>query len=406
MTTNTEKSTIIWVLALFMYSSFYIGGHISNGRFIAYASVIILSVVCLISKNMRFKIKYKSFHLYLLSFCLFSLFSSLWAVDSKLAIDKSLDIFWVYVLTMIIALCYQNTNSLDPLLKLIMWIGYAIMIYVFVDHGIGNILELISGKQRISSESINANTLGMMCAYSILINIYYILKEKRIPIYSILSILSLVMLALSSSKKSFVILFVGFFEFILIKNHAERKQIKKILRIMLLVFAVIGLFFAISYLPIFSNISHRFQLLFNYFTGRGSTDNSTMARASLINIGIELFKNKPILGYGMDNAKIFGGQAFNLNYYYLHNNYIELLVDGGVISVLIYYSMFFYYLGSLVKYKDFDDDEYNICLVFFTIIIITDYTLVSYDDRFVFLMSIMIYIKIQMMKKVKLEVKV
>lgn len=406
MKIKAENNRLIWILALLMYFSLQIGGHISYGWILKLLSVALLFGAYLVLNHMCIKVKCKTFYIYLLCFWLFSFLSVLWAVEPNFAFDKSLEILRVCIFTSIIALCYQDANSIDPFLKLIMWLGYMITIYVLIYYGTGNLSNILTARQRISNDSINANTLGMMCAYSILINMYYIVKEKRLPTYSILSVLSVIMIALSSSKKAFIVLIGGLFGFIIMKNHAERNQIKKLLWIVALSIVIIGLIFALSYLPIFSNMANRFRLLLNYFTGRGNTDFSTRARSELVEIGIGLFKSRPFLGVGMDNAKIYGGIAFSFSEYYLHNNYAELLADGGIVGLITYYSMYLYFLFSFIKYRNLKDDEYIMCVVLFATQLIIDYAMVSYDDRVVFLMSLMFYIKILMMKKEKYEVKV
>lgn len=404
MNINTEKSKAIWILSLVTYATLYIGGHFEGGWIFAYISVIVLALSCLFLKRFKICIKYAPFHIYLLLFCVFCYLSAFWAENPAFAHTKCVDMIFVLIITTILAWCYQDTESIEPLLKLVMWIGFILTFYAFLYYGVGNVILMVTTGIRISNDAINANTLGEMCAYAILINIYIIIKTKRIPVYSFLSFISLIMLAASSSRKAIIILVVGILGYLIIKNHADRNFINKLLRIVLMILIALVMLYAISHLTIFSNLFTRLQSMMSFVTGSGSVDYSTSARSRLISIGMDLFKKHPILGIGMDNAKIYGGIAFRIQDYYLHNNYVELLADGGIVGFSLYYSMFVYFIYALIKYRDFNDEEYIFCVVLLIVNLIMDYGMVSYDSKIRFIFSIMIFIKISKLKLAKYEV--
>ena len=60
----------------------------------------------------------------------------------------------------------------------------------------------------------------------------------------------------------------------------------------------------ISYVPAFSALNERMQYVVNYFSGRGEVGLSITERSELIKIGKEIFVHHPILGIGIDNAKL------------------------------------------------------------------------------------------------------
>ena len=235
MSAKTENSRIIWLLALITYAAFYIGGHFENGWVFAYVSLIAFFAVCIFMKHLRVSIKYAPFHIYLVLFCVFCYVSGFWAENAAYAHTKCVDMISVLLITTILAWCYQNSDSIEALLKLIMWLGFLLTLYAYMYFGIGNIILMVTTGIRISNDAINANTLGEMCAYAILINFYYIVKTKRIPIYSIFSVFSLIMLAATSSRKAILILVIGILGYLIIKNHSEKIFLKKLLRIILMI---------------------------------------------------------------------------------------------------------------------------------------------------------------------------
>ena len=94
--------------------------------------------------------------------------------------------------------------------------------------------------------------------------------------------------------------------------------------------AVVIVLFYVMRLPYFGEIGERVTNLLS-----GEQDASDIERQQMIDLGIRLFKDKPIFGYGLDN---YAALCFRETY--SHHNYIELLVSGGVIALIMYYLIF------------------------------------------------------------------
>lgn len=406
MVRKNNINSIFWVLALIMYSAFFIGGHISYGYIFAYISVVAFLIAILVLGKFKLSIKIPQLHIYILSLAFYCLLSSLWAQNSSYAISRSIDLVWIFVLTSLTCLAFQNNNSVDSLLKLIMWEGFIVSIYGALFYGIKNIIYTIVSGLRVSNDAINANTLGMMAAYAILINVYYILREKRLPFYSLFSVVSFIMLVASGSRKAIVVIVAGVFLLLILNNLSSKRMLNALFKIGGTIVVFVLLLYIASKLPMFAGVYGRIQTLINSLTGNGAVDYSTVARSKLVEIGIDLFKSNPILGVGMDNAKIYGGIYFNKDEYYLHNNYIELLADGGIIGFLLYYSIFLYLLISLWKHRNFQDSEFIICFVLLLTRLILDFGMVSYDGRFTYLLILLLMMKNRLIKnefKIKLQ---
>ena len=114
------------------------------------------------------------------------------------------------------------------------------------------------------------------------------------------------------------------------------------------------------------------------FKGGGDADQSALTRIQLMEIGISIFKAHPMLGVGMDNATEIVAPLFYKEYYYLHNNYVELLADGGVVGFVIYYSIYGYLIFILLRYRTLRDRQFNMCIVLLVTILLMDIGAVSY----------------------------
>ena len=63
---------------------------------------------------------------------------------------------------------------------------------------------------------------------------------------------------------------------------------------------------------------------------------STEKRIEMIGEAINMYWEKPIFGWGIGAFAKYSGYG-----YYCHNNFFEILVSGGLILFIIYYSFIF-----------------------------------------------------------------
>lgn len=140
-------------------------------------------------------------------------------------------------------------------------------------------------------------------------------------------------------------------------------------------------------------VINRLENMLNAFRGIGEIDNSTSTRLELIKLGIHIFKGHPLYGIGMDNAKTITESIFNKTDYYLHNNYIELLADGGIIGFIMYYWFYVLILLKLIHFKNFKNGYYNICLILFLLFLIMDYGSVSYISKERYFYILILYLQ-------------
>ena len=114
------------------------------------------------------------------------------------------------------------------------------------------------------------------------------------------------------------------------------------------------------------------------FKALSGQDKSFKDRLSLIKVGFKLWRESPIFGHGFDQFAIlsrFGG--------YAHNNYIELAVSGGLIALLLFYSLHIIILRNAMK----QSFAFGLRLmIFMAAIILMDTAVVSFYDKAVMCM--------------------
>ena len=267
-----------------------------------------------------------------------------------------------------------------------MWAGYVVAGYAIVFYGLDSINEMIAKGARLDNSFTNINSIAMVSGLAIVITVYRIFCiERRLSLYNIFMIPALVLIAASGSRKAMVVVFVGIVVILMLKFEDEN-IIKTIFKWLIGAIIVIVLIKLLLMLPMFDLVNARMKGLVALVTGNGIVDHSAWLRQQYIQVGLEQFIKTPVFGIGMNNARFLIAHAFGKETY-LHNNYVELLVNGGVVGFIIYYSMYIYLMFSLIKRRKVDDKGTIICIAMLIIFLISDYGAVSYysKSRYVYL---------------------
>ena len=133
-------------------------------------------------------------------------------------------------------------------------------------------------------------------------------------------------------------------------------------------------------LPIFDGVMDRMESLMAGWTGEGDTDSSADMRNRMIALGWRTFLEHPVGGIGMGCAHILARRELAFDSY-LHNNFVELLAGGGLIAFFLYYAMYAYLIVNMIKYRNFRDNEFWLCAILITLLLIMDYGMVSYTSK-------------------------
>lgn len=323
----------------------------------------------------------------LLYFGIFSLFcvsSSLWANDFRVAIDMGIRMVEISAITLLFYICVKSDEKLEGLLKAIMYSGYGISIYVLAVAGWDVIVRLVMTAQRITFhqiDTLNANTIGALAAYSLVINMYLLIyKQKKITFLDLLMIPGVMTLMASQSRKAYATLALGIILLLIMKNFSLKTKneiFKSVFFIIMIVIVIYMAFITFSDNAVFALINERFLSLIESF--RGGKGDATL-RIDYMKLGIEIFKSSPIVGVGVDNAKVINGAVSGHNVY-LHNNYVELLAGLGIVGFVMYYSIFGIILYKFYKLRNYRDSEYDICLILLMLRLIMDFGQITYYGK-------------------------
>ncbi len=385
----TEKRYIVpRLLAILLFSAFFVLFDWKYSSITIFVLALLAAVSMMIEKGGKLRIRISFFHVWMIALSGYCYFSSIWAWDTENAITKGTTIFSMFVCYSLTYLCYQEFDSVDVLLKAVLWGGNIVMLEIMGTFGIQGILDLLRYDDRLSEQFyLNSNVIGVLCAMSITVNVYYILKDKRLYWWNLFLAAGVLIIAGTGSRQALAIMAGGLaLLFLMTFIHGKSPVEIGVMLVIGIAFIVVALIL-LARIPAFSGIYKRMMSMVSAVTGVGKTDRSSTTRLALIPAGIHQFHRTPLLGVGMGSGHLVAWKYVNRTYY-LHNNYVEILAGGGLVGFLIYYSFYCYVFGSFIRYRRYCSIETFICAVLLVMLLVDDYANVTYylKDTYFYLM--------------------
>lgn len=366
---------LIEACSVVLIASFYIFESQSYGKYVLFGISVLILLITAGKNSGRIRVKLDPFHYWIGGFALFCLASAVWATNRSEAISKGVTIIELLICMSCMYVYYREYGSVEQLLTVIMWTGYVVMAYSVLFIGVSETIRVITTSSRILTAFSNRNGVAIILMYSLLITLYRWLFRGFKALY-LLSIPELVFILLIGSRKAFVGVIIGIALLFLYKIVSER-QFKTLGRTVILLAAGYFIIRILSDFNIFSFVSHRMESIFNYLSGTGYVDNSTVVRNQMRAAGLQVFRANPILGIGFGNSYLYGIG----DYTYFHDNFVEILSSGGILGFIIYYGMYVYILFKLLKNHVFKRSDMMLILIILILTLVMDYGSVSYYSK-------------------------
>ena len=337
------------------------------------------------------RLPHKGDRYYLLWAIMFSVYCGIgifFAHSKSMALSFFMTMMYVFIVDFLIyiyVLCYMK--NVEGIINCMVIGAVLIALRCFAQYGL---FAFMSSR---SAGSISGNTIGQFSAFASVMCVYKLRNighgieiPRRGLLWYILLILNLIFVVLSGSRKSVFYLIIPFIVVLVLRS---KNPIRLVRNLVIAVAFSFSVYYALMHITVlYSTIGHRIETMINGFMGVGLVDSSTETRLNLINRGMRFFRNRPWIGYGLNNFFVLN-KALTGSVYYAHNNYVELLVDCGIVGTVVYYSL---HAVSLInafknreKYKGFEIVFIGIMVA----IVVCDYGIVTYYDIYIQLLCLL-----------------
>lgn len=268
------------------------------------------------------KVQYNQILLLPILFMVYCASTILWAYQPNRALTQMVTQVQLFLLLIFTFWAMNDGVTVLDYLKAVYVSGFGMAIFLVLREGgpVQYLNAMIAG-ERMGGEY--ANPYGMVVGNAALCAAYYlILKNRKRHLFSLI-FFSFFALS-TASRKAMLMVVLG-----VIAIAVMHYGLRRIYKTLLISAAVVAVAIYMLQSPYFGEIGQRVLNLFS-----GEQDMSDIERTRMIEIGIDLFKERPIHGYGIGN---YAALCFRETY--SHHNYVELLVSGGIIALILYYLM-------------------------------------------------------------------
>lgn len=370
-----RKDTIISIsLALYVLFSYMI----NIPEIIILGSVVLylflgLTLVKLITKQTPIKISFYS--VWYLAFGILGALSFFYALNTGYVIGDLYLLFVSLVLTFSFIQYLRNNTSIVRIFSFYAYSPIILVLYLFISG------EISPHGERLGETTFgNANNLAIVMMISIYCISWFIIygKKKYYLINIILLIIYFYVIAMSGGRKYFLLPFIFIAIMFLLKNGLKKILPSMLFLILILIIGSATIWSVINVPLLYNSIGVRFEGLLSFFSGdQRNIDDSTLIRFMMIENGWKWFLQQPLIGFGLNNYRVLLNEILGLNY--AHNNFIELMVDLGMVGLLIYYSFYAFLIGKLAQIRNDITGIRDFFLAFMITLLIFEIGSVTYN---------------------------
>lgn len=280
--------------------------------------------------------KYCIMYLIFIGMCIIGCFYSPFPYQSMNTLSTTIICF---IISCSAAIVISNTKELETLFFLYAAATSILIIILFMQ---GNIT--FSTGERFGNELVgNANTFSTIYMIGGCFSAYFLVyKTGIIRLFSsvFFAFQMFAMIIAGGRKFPIVVLFTLW---VMLFAKTDKKNRKHYFRYTIIGLIIIGVvYWCLLNVPfIYENIGYRFETL---FVDVEHQDASAIERTNMREYGYKMWLLRPIFGYGYNSYSLISPYKT-----YSHNNYIELLFNGGIILFFFYYCIILELIRKILK---------------------------------------------------------
>lgn len=269
--------------------------------------------------------------------------STLWAGDPSASLSAVFRLLQLFVLSLIIIDSINSWESLDLLVRILVVAGLATALLTVQQFLVGNVRGGFGRAGDDIAGGINGTAVIMVTLVPLAI---YIIRKHRNRSWRLIAFMYLTLaflaIALTFSRTALILLFVVLaLQILFLFNLSYTRAIT-------LFFITLALSIAMILIPrelVQERVEQVIPYLQSAIAGSYAQDEIVGARGFISRVGLEIFRDHPLLGVGYNNARIdfvdyqFYVQGFQhifTGQRSLHNTYIEFLANLGLIGFTLW----------------------------------------------------------------------
>lgn len=340
-------------------------------------------------------IRYDSYLRWIVFFAIWSLSSIIWATDKDIVFFYFIWYLQAVLLAFSIGTSINDISDIEFVLKCIV-VG-STLLSIRTLYGIS--LSSFGTFRLGDSIGSNPNELALKASLGCIIAFRYFHEEKKRRykiLYLVAIIIPLIVVLFSESRKGILMVFIALFIYSIINSS---NQIKFLRNTLMAIIGVMIVYYLMMHIEFFYNsFGRRFMLLFNIFDEGAYVGNSIGNRLNAVELGMNAFIRKPIIGFGLGNFMVATGLRG-----YSHNNYIQILVDLGIVGIVLYYTFYIKNLFGMITTIKYNRSLTSMLLSMMLVIIVIEYGLVSFNSDYVQLVLMLGFYIVRINKDEKIK---
>jgi len=308
-------------------------------------AVCALFMIASLSLNSSFRTSWNSYAKWCAVWVAVVAASFLYTVSASYTSMAILTVFLRSVIMYVFLCRIHSKNTLIQLMYLTIFTSLINSVYMLSMVDFEELGEERFGRGTID-EKWNANAIGMELTFNVFF-IYYLYRNKMgngtlKQLYLIgCTFLFVFVILMTGSRKALFLLVLPILLYYMLaaKKSNTLQKLTVAATALLLIYLVI-----MTIEPVYNVLGIRVERLLESLGG-AAEDGSIASRRALRDMGLRWFIERPFFGYGMNTFEPMCGQVTG-QYWYSHNNYVEILVGTGIVGLITYY---WYYIWMFMK---------------------------------------------------------
>jgi len=306
---------------------------------IGFLTILFLFYKCFISQN-KFRINFEK--------CTLIILSSIYLVYNCLNSDNINESFiTLYKLIIIVSVFFGSYLAIRKISGAFLFICYIFIISLFFE-SLYTLIDFVSINDSFTGISKNRNISSSSLVLKLIFLIYVIDNSTsfyRKLFLKALEIIALLAVIVLQSRFGIISIFGIYFLYLMLMK-SSRKMI------------VLSILISTVFFLYFNNNNFQNKIEKNYTFQNLSEDNSVKQRLGFYKLSINLFKQKPIVGNGLGSWKYKSIESKSSKTssvfipYYSHNDFLQILMEAGLVGLFIYLAFFLLVLKTLFKNRD------------------------------------------------------